>query len=619
MAPFPSFTGPPAEAKAIRIPTFRSPTAKTQPAPVPQNRDEARAARLKTSGEGQWASLDALASAGPSSLAHLLAKRHPSTFRAIASSSSSRPKPTPEPSKKAAVARKSPRKSGARGDVGRTMDAAERIGEAAPPLAVPSKPTKRLPRACASPTDSMSTADATPTVPPSAADNDHAPPPPPPPAASTSASTKKPRKSTAKTTKVASNEEGDEGGATKEKKPLKRKSAAAAVIEEDGPADEAAKPAKERRSSVNGKGKAKEAEQDSVEEDGEREEPIVPVAKKAQPSSTKKTEAAAVAHSRTQKEPKRRRSTRVAEPAAASPPPLSPPANEPADTTPADSAPKKKRARKSVVQADERDEVEQDEPKPKKARRSAAKAGSTVNAKVKSQGRAKGKEKAVATEDGERPPEARRAIKRKRPDTTAAAATKAAKRRAEPSAASTSTSQNQPAASTSRQSARRARSPNPITSDDDDDDDVDAGDKSKKKGVKVRTERLKGNKGKLNVFDVVAGGTRRMLDQFIEEHGKDPRTLKLLQRFASNVQSPLLSRSGLLSTLTAHSRSLNSARTKSKKLRLELVETQQARGEVEREMRRREEDWAREEKEVEAITSTHDFFANLSAASAAWR
>lgn len=261
-----------------------------------------------------------------------------------------------------------------------------------------------------------------------------------------------------------------------------------------------------------------------------------------------------------------------------------------------------------------------------------------------------------------------------------------------PSAATTSTSRRQPAASTSRQPARRARSPTPDTSDDDDADDAD----QSKKGVKVRTERLKGNKGKLNVFDVVAGGTRRMLDQLMcvrrptttsrfctearltfpvlflvthsEEHGKNPRTLKLLQCFASSVQSPLLSRvrpahfltlqpsltlhvaqSALLSTLTAHTRALTSARTKNKKLRLELVEMQRARAEVEREMRRREEQWAREEKEaevrsardcgwslaaqmrcasgleltpqegVQTITSTHDFLANLSAASSAWR
>ncbi|PRQ70547.1 hypothetical protein AAT19DRAFT_11296 [Rhodotorula toruloides] len=547
MAPFPSFTGPPAEPKTIRIPTFRSPTAKTQPAPVPQNRDEARAARLKTNGEGQWASLDALASAGPSSLAHLLAKRDPSTSRPTASSSSSRAKPIPQPFKKAAAARKSPRKSGVQVDVARTVDAGKGAGEAAPPVPGPSKPTKRLPRASAFPKNSISTANATPGGPPSPVNNGSAPSPQQPPAASTSASTKKPRKSSAKPKKDAQITQGDEEGAANAKKALKRKSVAVATAEGGEHAEEAEKLAKKRRSSIKGKGKAEEVEQDPVEEKVGQDEAVVPVARKARQASKKKSETVAAAAAKPQKEPKRRRSTRVAEPAAASPPPPSPPVDDPAEEAPTASAPKKKRARKSAVQADEREEAEQEEPKPKKVRKSRADAASAVEGNEKSRSKEKGKGKAVMPGDDEKPEAASRAVKRKRNDITAAAPEKAAKRRPVPAAASASTSRKQPVASTSRPPARRARSPTPDSTSGED-ADADAGDKSKKKGIKVRTERLKGNKGKLNVFDVVAGGTRRVLDQFLNEHGKNPRMLKLLHRFASNVQSPLLSRVRRLSS-----------------------------------------------------------------------
>ncbi|BGP27882.1 hypothetical protein Rt10032_c14g5224 [Rhodotorula toruloides] len=599
MAPFPSFTGPPAEPQTIRIPTFRSPTAKTQPARVPQNRDEARAARLKTSGEGQWASLDALASAGPSSLAHLLAKRDPSTSRPIASSSSSRPKPAPEPTKKVVPARKSPRKSGARGDVARTTDAVGEFSIGIDQLAGPSKPTKQIPRASDFPKNSAPTTTATAAEPPSPVDNPLAQFPPPPSAASTSAPAKKPRKSSANSKKDAlkAAAEEEEGGPAKGKKPVKRKSAAAGAVDDDDERAEGEKSVKKRRASVKGKAKAKEAEPELDEGKKAEHEPSDAPVNKPRRSSTKYTNTTLPTVPKAQKEPRRRRSTRVAEPAVIFPPPPSPPVSVAAETPSASSGKGRKRARKVSVQADEQEEVELEERKRKQARRSAAEPA--PKARV-GKGKLQGKEKVAVGEKGGAEDSTRRS------NGTAAAP---ARRIPVPSAASASTSRKQP-------TARQPRSPALDTFSS---DEADTGERGKRKGAKVRTERLKGNEGKLNVFDVIAGGTRRALDQLIDEHGENPRMLKLLQRFASNVQSSLLSRSALLSTLTSQTRTLTSARTKSKKLRLELVETQRTRREVEREMRGREGEWEREESEAESLTSTHDFLAKLGAASTGWR
>lgn len=44
------------------------------------------------------------------------------------------------------------------------------------------------------------------------------------------------------------------------------------------------------------------------------------------------------------------------------------------------------------------------------------------------------------------------------------------------------------------------------------DEDGNEGDEGgKKKGIKIRTERLKGNKGKLNAIDVAYGGVSKLL------------------------------------------------------------------------------------------------------------
>lgn len=47
--------------------------------------------------------------------------------------------------------------------------------------------------------------------------------------------------------------------------------------------------------------------------------------------------------------------------------------------------------------------------------------------------------------------------------------------------------------------------------DEDSEDEGVEGKSKRKKGTKVRTERLKGNKGRLNAVDVVYGGVKKLL------------------------------------------------------------------------------------------------------------
>lgn len=361
----------------------------------------------------QWASLDALASTGPSSLAHLLAKRDPSTSRPTASSSSSRPQPIPEPTKKAAVTRTSPRKSTVKGTVPRTAESSRATVDDGSDAAAYSKATKRVPRASAFSKRPATAAEAT-TVAPATPDNDGpAHPPPPTPAASASAATTKRRKSSTKPKKdvLSGQAEADDGGTAQRKKTLKRKSAAATAVEGEERVEKGERPSKKRRSIVKGKGKAKEVKAGLDEEIDEADEPSASAARKARHSSAKNSgTATSAAMRRQQKEPKSRRNPQVVESRAVTPPAPSPPDGSPPATASGASAPQKKRIRESATQANGLAD-ESEERKPKRARKSAVETASKVgDGKAKSTG----EKKAAMEEASGKADEATRALKQKR-------------------------------------------------------------------------------------------------------------------------------------------------------------------------------------------------------------
>lgn len=361
----------------------------------------------------QWASLDALASTGPSSLAHLLAKRDPSTSRPTASSSSSHRQPIPEPTKKAAVTRTSPRKTTVKGTVPRTAELSRATVDDGSEAAASSKATKRAPRASAFPKRPVIAAEATVVAPPSPDDDGLSHSPPPTPAASASPATTKPRKSSTKPKKhaLSGEAETEDVRTAKGKKTLKRKSVAATVVEGEERVEEGEKPPKKRRSIVKGKGKAKEVEAELDEEKDGADEPSVSAGKKARRSWAKNVGTATGAATRHhQKEPKSRRNPQVVDSPALSPQAPSPLDGSPPATGPGAPSPRKKRTRKSSAQATQVAH-ESGERKPKKARKSAVETASkAADGKAKS----KGQKKAAMEEPSGKADEATPPLKRKR-------------------------------------------------------------------------------------------------------------------------------------------------------------------------------------------------------------
>ncbi|GAA5833607.1 hypothetical protein JCM11251_003179 [Rhodosporidiobolus azoricus] len=148
--------------------------------------------------------------------------------------------------------------------------------------------------------------------------------------------------------------------------------------------------------------------------------------------------------------------------------------------------------------------------------------------------------------------------------------------------------------------------------------DLEQDGQGREKQVKIVTERSKGNVGRLNVFDIVAGGAKKLLDRSSEDIS-DPRTLDALTRFSRSFRSSLIARSSCLTALASSHSRLSTAKTCAKKYRLELLDVQRARAAVQVRMVQAEREWAAERKEVETTSILHDFLAELQEASSSWR
>ncbi|GAA6025158.1 hypothetical protein JCM10207_008918, partial [Rhodosporidiobolus poonsookiae] len=177
-----------------------------------------------------------------------------------------------------------------------------------------------------------------------------------------------------------------------------------------------------------------------------------------------------------------------------------------------------------------------------------------------------------------------------------------------PIASSSSAANSPPPPTTKRKKALRARR-------SDESERVQDG---RERRVRVATARLRGNKGRLNVYDVVGGGSRKLLDRLREEVS-DARTLKALKQYTASLQHSFMSRSSQLSTLQSAQSRVSTAKSRAKKLRLELLEVQRARGEVAVQMDKGEREWREQRREAETVTATYDFFTALQQASVAWR
>ncbi|GAA5991615.1 hypothetical protein JCM11641_001489 [Rhodosporidiobolus odoratus] len=136
--------------------------------------------------------------------------------------------------------------------------------------------------------------------------------------------------------------------------------------------------------------------------------------------------------------------------------------------------------------------------------------------------------------------------------------------------------------------------------------------------VRILTERLKGNKGKLNIWDVVGGGSKKLLDRLMEDEAEH-KSQKALRAFERKVQRTFLQRSAHLSTLTTLMTRLSSSRRRAKKLRTQLLYVQHERVILSIDAEGRLRDEKRTGKENETISSTHDFLAGLEKAAESWR
>lgn len=146
-----------------------------------------------------------------------------------------------------------------------------------------------------------------------------------------------------------------------------------------------------------------------------------------------------------------------------------------------------------------------------------------------------------------------------------------------------------------------------------DDSDGDGAKIKKKKGTKIRSERVKKNKGKLNAIDVAYGRIRRILKTKIE-NSTSTKTTKGLERFSSLVQVALLSHSDQLSTLSHRTTQVNSARSAAKQLRADLLGVQRARAGVGRLLAEEEAAWNTSRKRVDLTRRLHSFMNDLSSA-----
>ncbi|ORY82927.1 hypothetical protein BCR35DRAFT_303579 [Leucosporidium creatinivorum] len=154
---------------------------------------------------------------------------------------------------------------------------------------------------------------------------------------------------------------------------------------------------------------------------------------------------------------------------------------------------------------------------------------------------------------------------------------------------------------------------------EEEDSDEAEGSGKRKKGTKVRTERLKGNKGRLNAVDVVYGGVRKLLGRKISTLAPTSRPARSLTRYSTILQILLLTRSDQLSTLSTSSAAVSTARAKARQLRTELLGVQRARAGVGKRMREEEEGWKESRKRVETTRDLHSFLNDLSAASLDWQ
>lgn len=144
------------------------------------------------------------------------------------------------------------------------------------------------------------------------------------------------------------------------------------------------------------------------------------------------------------------------------------------------------------------------------------------------------------------------------------------------------------------------------------------GKRKRKKGIKVRTERLRGNKGRLNAVDVVYGGIKKLLGKKMwalrpslsppiradrsptrSTLAPTSRPARSLARYSTILQTLLLTRSDQLSALSTSSAAVSSARARARQLRTELLGVQRARAGVGKRMREEEEGWKESRKRVE--------------------
>ncbi|GAA5997683.1 uncharacterized protein JCM10292_001024 [Rhodotorula paludigena] len=554
------FTSGAAPAQSIRIPTFTSPTAQHKTA-VPVTREEARAARIKQpNSANQWTSLSALANAGPSSLAHLLGRRdEPTPSTSTTEPAEALPEPTKKPKRRSTVL---PRK---RTTPKASLPAPEPV-QASPPVpsssAAPA-PTASTgviaaPRAAEGPVDPPRRLSGTPAAPSLAGKAYRRPSDP----ESSVASTATVRTAAASLTQGAKRRRSSmKAKAQEEAKRLQKEDKGKGkAVEPDGPpAPESLK--MQRRKSTRA---AEAAEQD---------EAPVPTTKKARRSSTRASAAAAVPEVGPSGVARKRapRAAATGKDKDAAPQPAAPepdagvepeqPAALEVDTPPSPPP--------------------QEAPRPAKRRRSSAARAPALAAR---------EESSASAEKGE-------GKKRRQPKSTATDAAAVPRKKRRTSAASTSSSTSAPASPPRAGQSRRKRPTPPSPSTEDDQPDVQD-EPVAKKAIRIATERLKGNKGKLNVLDVVAGGSKRLLER-LQSNAKDARTLQLLKRFSANVQGPLLERSALVSTFTNTSTSLSSARQRAKKLRQQLLEVQQARAGTRRELVAKETELLQAEKENE--------------------
>ncbi|GAA5917961.1 hypothetical protein JCM6882_001065 [Rhodosporidiobolus microsporus] len=599
MAPFPSFSAP---KQTIRIPTFQSPTAKTD-SQAPQTRDEARAIRLR-SGNDQWQSLNAFAAAeAPASLTSLLSNRvQPTPALSRPAQDRAAPPAAEEPSKAAALERRRSRASAAAATAGEPDS---------PPRQTPSASSRLAAKADAPPA-------------------------------------RKARRSSARgvAAAAAQEEEDTEDGApaTKAKKE---------EVEEDQPVKRPSLAGK-RDSTDAGTSRPRRATYGAAP--AEEEQPVeeAPPAPAATSSSSRRVPRASAAVAPKKKvslspyAPEVEPDDDAAPSAPLSPPhdPLPSPPSSPTEpvagpsrsrtSTSAAAAVRAKKRPSPTLERDEETPSEEEEEQVemallgRKRRASVAAAVAKGKGKGKAEGKkvdvkGKGKARAVMPEEEEEdeqpaaPPrkKARAKATAKQADIgPPVAGPSNPRRRLSTPPAHFDSDAASPASSSPELSAttkRKKKAARPSNGDGDGDG------RGKGKQVRILTERVKGNKGRLNVFDVVAGGARKLLDR-LGDDASDPRTAKALKQFSRTFRSSLVHRSSLLTSLHASHARVSTAKTRAKKLRLELLDAQRARAAVGARTVKAEAEWAEERREVETVSTLHGFLADLEKAAADhWR